>query len=92
MSRFFPYALSIKLDYGCLLVLKSVETCPKLNSSPNPAGRKFTLEEGSFSTLAYRTNMMFWQDQTSETEDGPHLGTFELAIGRPNSLRIENGR
>ena len=32
------------LDYGCLPVLRSVETwLPRLNSPPNPAGRRFAL-------------------------------------------------
>jgi hypothetical protein len=92
MSRFFPYTLCPSSNYGCLLVLKSVETwLPKLNSSPNPAGRRFALEKGSSSTLAYRTNMMFWQGQRQKPRMAYISGLDRIASGSKMVASVSRG-
>lgn len=87
-------------DYGCLPVLRSVETwLPKLNSPQFGGGQVCACREGPFSTLAYQTNVMFWQGQRQKprmaylrNRGWPISRDFRVSLGRPNSLRIENGR
>lgn len=64
MSRFFPYALSIMIGFWLFARTEISGTwLPRLNSPQPGGGQVCACREGSSSTLAYQTNVMFWQGQ-----------------------------
>jgi hypothetical protein len=70
-----------ELVYGCLPVLRSVETwLPKLNSAKPGGPQVFACREGSCPTLAYRTNVMFWKGQRQKPRMA-YLSGLRLASG-----------
>jgi hypothetical protein len=64
VSRFFPYALSIMI--GLRLFARTEISGDLVAETELPPTRRrqvCTCREGSSSTLAYQTNVMFWQGQ-----------------------------